>query len=74
MFFHKKKKVQTASYDRTKKIPVIRSSICTGEKVAGFKEITTGKFEDLMCIRTNKDYQNFLTVYGIQEDEIKKEY
>lgn len=74
MLFHKKKKVQIGSYDRTKKIPVIRSSICTGEKVAGFKELATGKFEDLMCIRTDKDYQNFLTAYGIQEDEIKKEY
>ncbi len=74
MFFHKKKQEITGSYDRTKKIPVIRSSICTGEKVAGFKDIATGKFEDLICIRTDKDLELFLKAYGIKEEEIKKEY
>lgn len=74
MFFQKKKEKVTKGYDRTKKVPVIRSSICTGEKVAGFKDIATGKFEDLVCIRSDKDLQQFLDSYGINEEEIKWEY
>ena len=30
--------------------PVIRASICTGEEVAGFKDIRTGKIEEIMLI------------------------
>ena len=37
------------------KIPVIRSSICTGEQVAGFKDLTSGKFEELMLLRDDRD-------------------
>ena len=36
------RKVQKETYDRDELRPVIRSSICTGEKVAGFKELRTG--------------------------------
>ncbi len=74
MLFHKRKEKQKGSYDREKKIPIIRSSICTGEKVAGFKDIATGKFEDVICIRSDKDLQHFLSDYGVKEEEIKKEY
>lgn len=73
MFWRKKEK-QTEDYDKTGKIPVIRASICTGEKVAGFKEAKTGRFEDLMVIRGEKDLQTFLTRYGVKEEEIKKEW
>ena len=54
--------------------PVIRSSICTGEKVAGFKNLTTGKFEDIMLIRNNKDMQEFLDLYGVKQEEITEEW
>jgi hypothetical protein len=43
--FHKK--VQKEIYDKEKLKPVIRSSICTGEKVAGFKDLQTGKFTEV---------------------------
>ena len=38
--FSKKKIVH--SYDKDSKRPVIKASICTGEQVAGFKDIHTG--------------------------------
>ena len=44
MFF--RKKTEKRSYDRSRQKPVIRASICTGEQVAGFKDLTTGAFED----------------------------
>ena len=69
-----KRKNKKVVYDKTGKIPVIRASICTGEKVAGFKEAKTGRFEDLMVIREEKDLQTFLKRYGVKKEEIKKEW
>ena len=73
MFWNRKKQVKTA-YDKTGKIPVIRSSICTGEQVAGFKDETTGKFQELMLIQTDSDYQAFLRLYEVEEDEVRREW
>lgn len=72
--FWKRNEKRKADYDTTGKIPVIRASICTGERVAGFKDEKTGRFEDLMVIRGEKDLQTFLRRYGVEEDEIKKEW
>lgn len=65
---------KTILYDKEGKIPVIRASICTGEKVAGFKDEKTGKFEDLMLIKKDTDLKEFLRLYQVNEDEIKKEW
>lgn len=73
-FFRKKQKVPQEPYDRTKKYPVIRASICNGEKVAGFRDIATGRFEEVMFLRTEKDKQKFMEWYGVEEQEIKKEW
>lgn len=69
--FSKKKIVH--SYDKDSKRPVIKASICTGEQVAGFKDIHTGKIEEVMLIRSETDLDNFKKMYGINE-EIEKEY
>ncbi len=67
------KKIPTKKYYNADKwILVIHCSICTGEQVAGFKNITTGKFEDIMLICTDDDLRKFKEEYCI--DEIKKEY
>lgn len=62
------------SYDKETQKPVIRSSICNGEQTAGFKDIRTGKFTEIMVIRNNKDMDTFLKKYNISPDEIKKEW
>ena len=72
MFFKKGKKKELAAYDKTGKIPVIRASICTGEKVAGFRDETTGKFEELMLIRDDGDLRKFMLQYQIGERTEKK--
>lgn len=74
MFFSRRKKPPVSSYDKGGKIPVIRSSICTGEQVAGFKDPHSGKFEELMLIRDNRDLQEFLRLYRVEETEIKQEW
>ncbi len=74
MFFAKRKAQERVEYDKTGKIPVIRASICTGEKVAGFKDMATGKFEELMLIASEEDKRQFMRRYGVREEEIKKEW
>lgn len=72
MLFHRKKR--PAAYDKTGKIPVIRTSICTGEQTAGFKETATGKFYEIMLLRSDDDLREFLETYDVTEREIKREY
>lgn len=72
MFF--KKKQETRTYDKENQKPVIRSSICTGEKTAGFQDIRTGKFTEVMLIRTSSDLEEFRRLYGIGESEISTQY
>ena len=68
-----KKKNVKKSYDRECMKPVIRASICTGEQVAGFKDMQTGKLEEIMLIKSPKDLDDFKNMFGITE-EIEKEY
>ena len=73
MIFSKKKKNDTTvHFDPEKQYAVIRSSICTGEKVAGFKDKTDGHFVDVMLIRTPDDIERFKELYNIET--IKTEY
>lgn len=72
--FWKRAEKKAVFYDKTGKTAVIRASICTGEKVAGFKDEATGKFEDMMVIRSDADLREFMSQYGVQENEIKKEW
>lgn len=67
-----KKKVQKKTYDKENQKPVIRCSICTGEQVAGFKNIHTGKFEEVILIRNESDLRTFMEMYDI--DTVSKEY
>ena len=62
-----KKRPPTRSYDPAAVRPVIRSSICTGEKTAGFQDRKTGRFEEVMLIRSDADLQAFMEEYGITE-------
>ena len=68
-----KKKGVVQSYDKENKKPVIKASICNGEQVAGFKDIHTGKIEEVMLIKNQEDLEHFKAMYGIDE-EIAKEY
>ena len=54
-----KKKGVVQSYDKENKKPVIKASICNGEQVAGFKDIHTGKIEEVMLIKSPADLEHF---------------
>ncbi|MCD7957635.1 MAG: aspartate dehydrogenase [Lachnospiraceae bacterium] len=79
MFGRKKKTSQTLrsdsetrAYDPALYKPVLKCSICNGERVAGFKNRQTGKFEEVACIKNDRELDDFLRRYGL--DHIDKEY
>lgn len=67
-----KKGNEKRTYDRENQRPVLKCSICNGEQVAGFKNIHTGKFEEVMFISGQKDIRIFMDMYGL--DALEKEY
>ncbi|MBR3251448.1 MAG: hypothetical protein IKF80_07040 [Erysipelotrichaceae bacterium] len=71
MFF--KRKIEKKIYDPSIKEPAIRVSICTGEKVAGFINRKSERFEEVILINNEKDLQEFIDTYSIT-GEIKKIY
>ncbi len=68
-----KKKTEKRSYDKSRQKPVLKCSICTGEQVAGFQDIHTGSFEEVMLISGVADLECFRDQYGITE-ELSKIY
>ena len=70
--FQKNEREETCAYDKENEKPIIRASICTGEKTAGFRDIKTGKFREVMLIRSPKDLDEFMEKYGL--DSIDTEY
>ena len=72
LFGNRKKKETTVQFDPETQYAVIRSSICTGEKVAGFKNKTDGHFTEVMLIRSPADEKEFKETYGVES--LKTEY
>lgn len=60
------------AFDPELQTPIIRASICTGERVAGFKSKVDGRFTEVMLIRSAADEDLFKETYGI--DTPKTEY
>ena len=67
--FKRKSRRTVLEYDKENLKPVLRCSICTGEQVAGFQNVHTGKFQEVMHIRNASDLQEFLDSYGLQDIE-----
>ena len=68
----KKNLSETVPYDPERQIPVLKCSVCTGERIAGFKDIETGHITEVMVIRSDDDLRYFRKHYGI--DTLKEEY
>ena len=72
LFGSRKKQQSAVQYDPETQYAVIRSSICTGEKVAGFKNKIDGHITEVMLIRSPADEKEFKENYGVES--IKIEY
>ena len=62
-----RKKAKRKTYDKVNMKPILKCSICNGEQVAGFKDLRTGKFEEVALICSGKDLEAFKKTYGIEE-------
>lgn len=62
----------TIPYDEEKQYPVIKASICTGEKVAGFRDKTGNGFVEVMVIHNDYEKELFMKAYNLKD--IKSEY
>lgn len=65
MFNWLKKKSSIYAYDPELEKPIVKSSICTGEKTAGFKDLKTGHYRDVIAIKSDDDLRRFMSECGI---------
>ncbi len=59
-------------YDPEQEEPVLRIGICTGEKVAGFRDLRNGRFREAMLITSDADMREFRRRYAVGTREIKE--
>lgn len=67
-----KKRSVSVTYDRERYQPAVKTSICTGERVAGLIDLSTRKFQDIILIRNDRELAEFCRQYGVKEEELKK--
>ena len=66
MFFHRRSEQPTVpQYDAEHLTPAIRCSICTGERVAGFRNKENGRFTEVVLLRSEEDLSSFRERYGV---------
>lgn len=66
LFSKKNKTERSYAYDPEREKPVIRASVCTGERAAGFKDLKTRKFREVILIREKKELEAFMREYGLE--------
>ena len=71
--FHRKEE-EAPAFPLSEWEPVIRSSICTGERVACMRHRSSGKLRELRLLRTQDDLRAFCRTYGVSESEIRTVY
>ncbi len=65
---------EVTRFDPERFEPVIRASICTGERVACMRERESGRLHELMLLRTEEDLKTFCRLYRVEEAAIKTVY
>ena len=75
IFFGRKKKQEPDfQFNPQTHYAVIRSSICTGETTACFRNRETGKITEIMFIRNAQDLEQFGVRYGVDVKNLPKIY
>lgn len=74
-FFQRhRQEAEQPQFDRRLFEPVIRASICTGERVACMRNRESGRLHELMLIRTEEDLDRFCRETGTEKENIKTVY
>ena len=63
--FRKRQLSHVRQFDPDDFEPVIRSSICTGERVAGFLKKSDNSFHEVILIRNDRDLEEFRSQYDV---------
>ena len=74
LFQKRRTEPELPDYDLAAFEPVIRASICTGEKVACMRDRESGKLHELMLIRTEEDFAAFCRRYRVKAEDVKTIY
>lgn len=74
MFPWKKQKNEVPAFPSEDYEPVIRCSICTGEKVACMRNRHTGRLQEISLLREPEDLAAFCRAYHIEAETIKTVY
>ena len=74
LFHRKKTEPAFPAFSLEEYEPVIRSSICTGERVACMRDRESGRLREVMLLRTDADLDAFCRAYGLTADKIKIVY
>ena len=72
--FNRKKASSPSPFSLDKYEPVLKSSICTGELTACFRDRETGRIHDIMVIRHPKDLHDFGKEYGVDVEHMRTVY
>ena len=68
LFSPKKEEPVRKHYDPETQKPAIRCSICTGEQVAGFQDLKTGKFLEIQLLRNSGVLSTDITASGVMRN------
>ena len=74
LFGKKKQEPETPQFAPEDYEPVIRASICTGEKVACMRERENGRLHELMLIRSDADLAEFCRRYQLRPEQVRTIY
>ena len=64
--FYEKHLSREIPFDPVRQEAVIRCSICSGERIAGFMDKEDGHFTEVMVLKTTDDEKRFKRLYGIE--------
>ena len=70
--YYERRLAEAIPFDPETHYAVIRASICTGERVAGFKSRADGHFTEVMVLQNDADERRFRQIYHL--DTVRKEY
>lgn len=74
MSLFRRKSAAKPAFDPETQQPAVRRSICTGEMTAGFIDIKTGKFTDVLLVRDQRELEAFFKSVGAKPEDVKTIY
>lgn len=72
--FHRRENPSFPAFSPEQYEPVIRSSICTGEKTACMRDRETGRLREVILLRTDDDLNQFCHAYGLEPGQVRTVY